>query len=253
MNHLVIYVFILLCCLSGTPLAAQRTGFQLSINRIGLDNTTENVIKSTDTASLFYPVYKRQTRNFGLTAGVTYRTDKCIFTVKSGYFQNRFSNTEKEASPATYAITEIKNENSGIYWGLEVSKTFYFGKRLFLNYGIGLNGTIGIRDYLSIYTNYFDRNADFLATSNTNQSLPRTNTVSLAPLGSLNYFIYRHISLGIEYQYGLEFTSLNGPITYRRLATDNAGVVLLERSLDVTYKYKNSSLHRRSPLISTTT
>ena len=225
-------------CFTGVPLAAQRTGFQLSLNQIGLDYTTEDVIRSTDTTDLFKPVYKRKSKDFGWTAGITYRTDKYIFRVKSGYFQNYFRNTEKESSPAVYWTTEIYNKNYGIYWGLGAAKTLYSGKRLFLNYGINLDGTIGVKDYIFIYINYFDANSDFLAKSDTKYNFPVTNTVSVSPSWSFNYFVYRNISVGMEYQYGLQFTRINGQLIYRKLITENAGMVITERNLDVIYKFR---------------
>lgn len=237
MNCLLIYFFTLLCCLFSILLPAQRTGFQFSINQINLNNTKEEVTRSSDTTDFFNPKYKRGGQDFGLTTGVTYRTNKCIFALKIGYFQNYFRNTETEAFPATYSITEVKNKNYGIYWGLGVSKTFYSSKKLFLNYGVSLDGTLDIKNYISIRINHFDATSNFLAKSDTDYDFPGSATISLSPLWSFNYFVYRNISLGIEYRYGLQFTRINGQINYTNLITDNTGMVLRERYQTVAYTF----------------
>ncbi len=224
-------------CLLTTLVSAQRYGFQFSINKLDLNTTEEEVTHSSDTSALFYPKYNRGSQDFGLSIGLTYKKDKCLLSIQSGYYQDYFKNKEIESVVASSSITNVKNRNYGLFLGLGLYKNLYANKKILVNYGATLYGTIGIKDDLSIHTNYFDSNNNLIASAMSKYAYPMTTTLHISPSFTFNYFIYRHVSIGIEYNYGLQYVKINGKSLYIKSVLDNNGIILQDSYQTVHYTF----------------
>lgn len=240
MNRIVLCLVFLLPTLA----KAQNIGFQVSIQQLNFDYTKEKVVSDLDTSALFYPEYQRGNQDLGLSIGVTYRTAKYILSAKTGYYQDYFTNKETEAGIAYHSFTKVKNNNYGLYWELGISKIFFQSKRVFMNYGLNTGGTLDLKNYVSINTDYFDQADNFLAKVNSDYQYPGTTTFFINPSWSFNYVVYRDISLGISFDYGLQYTRIHGDFMFTKSTTDTNGGVLLNDQRTVEYTYNKLALNQ---------